>query len=106
MNHPQQFGWRDAEPDLEAELEQLRAENLALAIQVKQQREFLEFAWRDIPMNEYAFEELEKTLAQPDNSDEIIKQHDIQLVAAAQRLMNDNPIMTWGTLIERMKNEL
>jgi predicted MarR family transcription regulator len=35
---------------------QLKADN-------KRLREFCEFAWRDVPMNEYAFEKLEALLA-------------------------------------------
>ena len=43
----------------------LREELAVLAEQNEKQRAFLEFAWKDIPMNEYAFNILEHTMNLP-----------------------------------------
>ena len=43
----------------------LTEELAALAEQNEKQRAFLEFAWKDIPMNEYAFKILEHTMNLP-----------------------------------------
>ena len=44
----------------------LREQLAALAGQNEKMRSFLEFAWKDIPMSEYAFEILEHTMQIPD----------------------------------------
>ena len=42
-----------------------KANNLAMAEQNEKMRSFLEFAWKDIPMSEYAFEILEHVMNLP-----------------------------------------
>ena len=44
----------------------------ALAEQNEKQRAFLEFAWKDIPMNEYAFKILEHTMNLPNLSSPVL----------------------------------
>jgi len=47
---------------LQGERDQLRAEVERKDALLRQALEFCEFAWRDVSMNEYAFEKLEQTI--------------------------------------------
>ena len=70
----------DANPNLQkyyepfscAECEKLKAERDELAAQVEKMREFLQFLWRDAPLNEYTFARLEEMIALPDLSTGIL----------------------------------
>ena len=59
------------------ELEALRMKEqlAALAEQNEKQREFLEFAWKDIPMNEYAFKILEHTMNRPNLATPVLNKY-------------------------------
>ena len=53
------------QPVPRSEWEKMQEQLAALAEQNEKQRAFLEFAWKDIPMNEYAFKILEHTMNLP-----------------------------------------
>ena len=53
------------QPVPRSEWEKMQEQLAALAEQVEKMRSFLEFAWKDIPMNEYAFKILEHTMNLP-----------------------------------------
>ena len=52
--------------ELQDEVTQLQKQLAALAEQNEKMRSFFEFAWKDIPMSEYAFKILEHTMNLPD----------------------------------------
>ena len=52
-----------------AACEKMQEQLAALAEQNEKQRAFLEFAWKDIPMNEYAFKILEHVMNLPNLAD-------------------------------------
>ena len=58
--------------ELQDEVTQLQKQLAALAEQNEKQRAFLEFAWKDIPMNEYAFKILEHTMNLPNLSSPVL----------------------------------
>ena len=53
------------QPVPRSEWEKMQEQLAALAEQNEKQRAFLEFAWKDIPMNEYAFKILEHVMNLP-----------------------------------------
>ena len=60
--------------ELQDEVTQLQKQLAVLAEQNEKQRAFLEFAWKDIPMNEYAFKILEHTMNLPDLATPVLNQ--------------------------------
>ena len=57
------------QPVPRSEWEKMQEQLAALAEQNEQQRAFLEFAWKGIPMNEYAFKILEHVMNLPNLAD-------------------------------------
>ena len=57
------------QPVPRSEWEKMQEQLAALAEQNEKQRAFLEFAWKDIPMNEYAFKILEHVMNLPNLAD-------------------------------------
>ena len=55
--------------ELQEDVRQLEQQLAALAEQNEKQRAFLEFAWKGIPMNEYAFKILEHVMNLPNLAD-------------------------------------
>ena len=82
--------------ELQDEVTQLQKQLAVLAEQNEKQRAFLEFAWKDIPMNEYAFEILEHVMNLPDLATpvlnriraEAMEEENEAIIAAANALEN------------------
>ena len=87
----------DANPNLQkyyepfscAECEKLKAERDELAAQVEKMREFLQFLWRDAPLNEYTFARLEEMIALPDLSTSILNRVRAETLRKAAELVID-----------------
>ena len=61
--------------ELQDEVTQLQKQLAVLAEQNEKQRAFLEFAWKDIPMNEYAFKILEHTMNRPNLATPVLNKY-------------------------------
>ena len=73
----------------------LRVQLLALAEQNAKMRSFLEFAWKDIPMNEYAFKILEHVMNLPSLATPILNKIKAEAYLEAAELVEAHH--TWTT---------
>ena len=77
----------------------------ALAEQNEKQRAFLEFAWKDIPMNEYAFKILEHVMNLPNLATPVLYRIRAEGMRRAAKFCVDNPMSDAHCLAEMLRAE-
>ena len=81
--------------ELQDEVTQLQKQLAALAEQNEKMRSFFEFAWKDIPMSEYAFEILEHVMNLPDLATPLLNRLKAEAYREAAELVEAHH--TWVT---------
>ena len=81
--------------ELQDEVTQLQKQLAVLAEKNEKQRAFLEFAWKDIPMNEYAFKILEHTMNLPNLATPVLNRIKAEAYREAAELVEAHH--TWIT---------
>ena len=88
----------------------LTEELAALAEQNEKMREFLKYAWQEIPLSDYQFERLEETLSLPDLATPVLNRIRAEALNKAAKWFNDhvdNRTDTWQAQeLRRMAAEL
>ena len=85
----------------------LREQLAALAEQNEKQRAFLEFAWKGIPMSEYAFEILEHVMNLPNLASPVLNRIRAEAMEEAAKIANEHEGVAWAvSAIRNRKAEL
>ena len=98
------------QPVPRSEWEKMQEQLAALAEQNEKQRAFLEFAWKDIPMNEYAFKILEHVMNLPNPATPVLNRIKAESYREAAELVEAHH--TWitnvaaGKLLRAKSDEL